>query len=128
VNTSEMLPYAVGGCVCLMLLLVIAGAIGGMLFARKRREPVPAVIPTSTESSPELSPLVTAQGISTDLHPVLTPQENSESSPKEEDMMTSDLNVTIVNRPADDLKDDLKATLVHRAIKEEEKDDNASTV
>jgi hypothetical protein len=121
---SEIMPYIMGGCVCLSLLVVVAGAVGGLLLARNRgKSAASAAVPESAEPVPAPSqPAVSATLSETAITPPVP-----ESAPLA-DTMASDLNATAVSKPVDDFTSDLKATLVHRQAKKEETDDDASAV
>jgi hypothetical protein len=114
---SEVLPYIMGGCVCLTLLIVVVGGIGGMLFARNREKPAASAVPVSSEPT----------GASTAVNETAIAQVIPDNAPLA-DTMTSDLNATAMNKPVDDFTSDLKATLVHRPEKKEETDDNPGAV
>jgi hypothetical protein len=115
---SELLPYVIGGCICLTVLVVVAGAIGGILFMRKRQKP--AIMPAPSESQP-------SKVASADASATVVAQPIQESASLDE-TMASDLSATAINKPVDDMMSDLKATMVHRPKKEEETDDDASAV
>jgi hypothetical protein len=121
---SELLPYIMGGCVCLTLVIVVAGGIGGMLFAKNRGKPIASAMPGSSDPLPVKSDPTDTSAAVSETAVAQTVPDNAQLA----DTMTSDLNSTAVSKPLDDFTSDLKATLVHRPEKKEETDDNASAV